>query len=205
MPDRRTNLPRTARDLFRLPLAQRVALFGAVALCEAGRFWEYPMRAFGNLERMRFIDKVYWVFKTTNPARRARRGSRLEEYFGDAGRRSCSLPTGFGVESELELSAAGDLMNHPFLARSGRCLYEAVDATLFGADVAMANLECPVLPDGNKDLVLALDAPPMLVFNAEEFAVVSGGEHRYSFMSTACNHSLDHGAAGVESTLRVLD
>lgn len=203
MEDRGGALPRTARELFRLPLAQRVLYFGAVELCEAARLWEYPMRARGDLERMRFLDKVYWIYKTTHPVRRARRGSGLEAYFADAARRRCALPDGFRSEAELRLSAAGDLMSHPFLSRS-RGLYDGVADLVLGADVAMANLECPVVPV-RKPLVLAFDEPAALVLDRDELEVVGGADgRRYDLLATACNHSLDHGVEGVEGTLGAL-
>ncbi len=198
-------LPRTPRDLVRLPLRQRLLTAGIEAAFGVTGAWEYPMRAQGDLERMRLLDKVYWVHKAGRPIRRARRGSGLERYFAGVARRECRPPDGFEVEAELRLSAAGDLMSHPYLARSAGYLYEQVADDVFGVDLAMANLECPLVPHVKKDLVISFDEAPPLVFDREQFAAASGTDgRRFAFVSTACNHSLDHGPGGAESTLRLL-
>lgn len=198
-------LPQTAQDLFRPPPVRRLAWSLLLALSRGLRLWRFPIRAYGEAERLRFIDVWYWLHKARYPVRRARRDSGIEDRLGDPARRQCRLPEGFQPGDEWTLSAVGDLMNHPWLARSADTLYPEVADTIFGADIAMANLECPIVAGRSRDLVIAFDDPASLVFDEAEFAVVRGHAGRcYDLLATACNHSLDEGAAGVDSTLRAL-
>jgi poly-gamma-glutamate synthesis protein (capsule biosynthesis protein) len=196
-------LPVTARDLFSLPLRQRLAYGAVVGLAERTGVWRHSMRAYGDLERMRFIDKAYWLYKTTSPVRKARPGSGLEDYFRrqDA---TCVLPAGFRVEGSLRMSSAGDLMHHPFLSRSEGILYRDVADVVFGADLAMANLECPIVARG-REFIFRFDTPPPLSYRRRDFDVAAGHDGRkFDFVATACNHSLDFGVAGADETMREL-
>jgi poly-gamma-glutamate synthesis protein (capsule biosynthesis protein) len=178
----------------------------AASISEWLGVWTYPRAAEGDLEKMRFLDKVYWIHKTTRPVERARRGSGIETYFAAPYRQQCQLPAQFQVESRLTLSAVGDLMNHAFLKDSTGYVYEEIADLIFGADLSMANLECPVVPGQTKPLVVAFDTAAKLVFSEEEFDIVAGtAERQYSFISTACNHSLDFGVDGIASTVRTLN
>lgn len=198
-------LPRTARDVFRLRPVERLWYGGLVALFEAAGMWKYPARANGALESMGFWDKVYWLFKTTHPVERARRGSGLEAFF--AGQPAgCAPPRGWVCEAELSLSSAGDLMRHAYLANSRETLYRDVLPVVFGADVAMANLESPVLATKEDTLEFSPTSGPRFALSPAEFDVLNAGPRGpFTFLATACNHSLDFGAAGVDSTLAALE
>lgn len=201
----RLTLPRTARDVFALGLGETVAYRGLIALAELTGRWEYPMRANGDLERMTFLDKVYWLYKAGRPITKARRGSGLEAFFEAQSRHVWRLPDGLAVERELSLSAVGDLMDHPYLRRSADSLYAGVSELIFGADIPMANLECTILPGASGSLEFTTKSGPPLNYELESFAVVSGaGDRKFAFLATACNHSLDSGVEGVDSTIRVL-
>ncbi|HVJ88494.1 MAG TPA: CapA family protein [Labilithrix sp.] len=164
------------------------------------------MRCEGDFERMRYIDKVYWFYKAARPTRRARRGSGIEDYFAERSGMRAELPHGFCAKSELTLSAVGDLMSHPYLASSGDVLYEDVSDLIFGADVPMANLECVVNPPYSKELQIRTDDAAVLYYDEESFAVATGTSgKRFRFLAAACNHSLDFGEAGVDSTIRALE
>ncbi|MBW3672136.1 MAG: hypothetical protein KY432_10755, partial [Acidobacteria bacterium] len=139
-------LPRTPRDVLRLNEADRLLYGGAIALVGLTRLWDAGIDANGDLEEMRTIDKIYWVYKTTNPISKPRRGSDLETFFARQDSSAARVPEGFTVESTLTIAAAGDLIPHPFLTRSAG-LNSEIDDLLFGADLSMANLECVVVPD----------------------------------------------------------
>ena len=196
-------LPRHPRDLFEFSCLQRVVYDGGVALARRAGLWNRPFRARGDLADMRFIDKLYWLYKARYPIERARRGSGLESLFREQRPPRDALPAGFERETEITLSAVGDLITHRFLRRSSDTLYRQVSDLIFDADIAMANLECPVIPDRSASFSFRTNAGPLLYFDATEFATVtSHGPRQYALVSTANNHSLDFGAAGVDSTLQ---
>ena len=200
-----TDLPRTARDVFRLRPLERLLYGFITTVMRLSGWWRYPARRSGDLETMTFMDKVYWLYKTTSPVRHARRRSGIEEMFIARKRHGSLLPEGFSVEHELTLSAVGDLMNHPYLARSRDVLYAQVADQIFGTDISMANLECVVYPEGSGELSFSPRHGPPLYYRADEFDVVKGyGARKYSFMATACNHSLDFGTRGVAATIDAL-
>lgn len=195
-------LPRTPRELFRFRPMEGLLYDGLVAWFDLTGLWEYPIRASGDLETMRLRDKVCWLYKSGHPVRRAVRGSGLEELFARQEAHEWQLPEGFVPEAEASLSAVGDLMSHAFLSGSGETLYREVDDLVFGADAAMANLEGVVLPAADRPLEFETRSGPPLHFDPQSFDVVSGtGSRRFSFLATACNHSLDFGPEGAASTI----
>jgi poly-gamma-glutamate synthesis protein (capsule biosynthesis protein) len=196
----------TPKALFRFTPRDWLIYNGLIVFFRATGLWRHPMRTEGDFERMRLLDKVYWLYKTLYPMRRARRGSGLEAYFEAQAARRCELPPGFVEAREVRLSSVGDLMQHPYLAASGASLYDEVAGLIFDVDVAMANLECPIVEGTKADFVFRTDQAPPLQYDAASFAVVKGsGERRFDFMATACNHSLDFGAEGADETIGVLE
>jgi len=199
-------LPETPRDLFKLRPKDWIIYNSLIKFFELTGLWERPIRAFGDFERMRLIDKVYWLYKTTNPTRKALRGSGLEAYFEKQKSARCKLPSGFETRTELTLTSVGDLINHVYLAQSKDSLYAQMADRVFGADVTMANLECPIVPSTKKAFIFDPTVPPPLSYDVENFSVVKGYQgKKFSFMATACNHSLDFGPEGVDGTIKFLN
>lgn len=200
-----SSLPKTPRELFKLPPVDWIMFNGLIAFFKLSGRWTYPIRACGDVERMSFLDKVYWLYKATNPMRRARRDSGLEEYFKEQESFRCELPQEFRAQSELSISAVGDLINHRYLTNSKERLFSRVSDLIFGADVSMANLECPVVLNAKKEFVFSFKTPPPLYYDLETFLTVKGyQDEKFTFMATACNHSLDFGVEGLESTVKTL-
>jgi len=201
----RGRFPHSPRDVFRLGPHEALAIDVVATFFKCTGRWRYPARASGDLETMRFLDKVYWLHKSGRPIRRAARGSGLEAFFRDQDAEALSLPERFDVECELSVSAVGDLMSHPYLARSDGSLYQDVAELIFGADIAMANLECVVCPAPDSPMEFTMTSGPALVLAEEPFRVVTGfGTRKYGFVAAACNHSLDFGEEGVASTIHAL-
>lgn len=176
-----------------------------LAILDRTDVWRYPIPANGDLAEMRFRDKLYWMYKSARPIERAERGSGLEAHFETQRAHRWALPAGFEVDREITLSAVGDLMNHEYLEGSGDSLYRDVADLVFGADLAMANLECVVTAAPTSNLSLNLRTAGALTFSHAELDVASGtGTRRYDFLATACNHSLDLGPEGVGSTIAAL-
>ena len=189
----------TPRQALRLSIPQAIVYDGLCALIDLVGAWRYPSDASGDLEDMGFRDKLYWVYKTSRPIRHAVRGSRLEELFARPAT-PLSLPAGFNADSEVTLSAVGDLMPHGELSASHETLYREVEDLIFGADLAMANLECVVVEQPPR-LQTDLRSGPPVALDPRAFEVVSGGNRRYDVLALANNHSLDLGEAGVASTI----
>jgi poly-gamma-glutamate synthesis protein (capsule biosynthesis protein) len=99
-------------------------------------------------------------------------------------------------------------MNHPFLVRSSGVLYRDVEALLFDVDLATANLECVVQAGARGALEFQMRAAPPLYMEPACFDVVAnraGRESRhFDVLATACNHTLDFGPEGVDSTIETL-
>lgn len=201
-----TALPRTAKDVFDLSAKDWIRFNALIAFKRASGGWRYPLeQASGDLETMQFRDLVYWLYKAAHPITRAERSSELEAFFANQAKYRWVLPAGFRVEHEATLSAVGDLMDHPYLGRSRETLYASVADTIFGADISMANLECVVDATAPSAFKLRTTEGPTLCYTADHFRAVQGdGRRRYSFMTTANNHSLDRGERGVISTLEAL-
>lgn len=198
-------LPRTPKDLFRFPLWESLLYNGLILFFKSTGLWQYPRPASGDIETMTFLDKVYWLYKTVHPMRHARRHSHIETYFAHRQRPEWRVPNGFLSEVEVTLAAAGDLIHHPYLLNSAETIYGEVLPVLFGADISMANLECPIIADAHNAFEFSSKTAPLLYYNPAAFAVVKGyKEHQFSFLATACNHSLDFGVGGIASTVTTL-
>lgn len=190
----------TARDAFVLSGREALLFHGTVELCRRLRLWEYPVATSGDFETMTRRDMIYWLYKAQYPVRHAVRGSGLEEVFRAQSDWAWSPPAGFQVDTEVTLACAGDLMDHPYLARSGGVLYAGIEDRLFDADISTANLECVIAPEVRAFSIKTSEAPP-LAYRPGGFDVVKGSSRRnYTFVSTASNHSLDCGEDGVVAT-----
>lgn len=194
----------TARDAFSLSPKDSLIFHGTVALCRLLGIWRYPVPTSGDFETMTRRDMIYWLYKAQYPLIHATKGSGLEEFFRAQRKVEWSLPAGFHAEAELSLASTGDLMDHPYLARSRGTLYCEIEDLLFGADISTANLECVVAPDVHPLSINTNEAVP-LAYRPGGFEVVVGTESRkYTFVSVASNHSLDYGEIGASSTRQAL-
>lgn len=185
----------TPRQLAKFRLREAIVYDGLCALADATGIWRYPARANGDLEEMRLLDKVYWMYKTSHPVLYPVRGSRLDAYFARTG--APALPAGFVADREATPTAVGDSMPHPYMLASRESLYREVADLIFDADLAMANLECVVLERPPK-LELDFEAGPPVAMDRAAFEIASRG---FDFLATANNHSLDFGEDGVASTI----
>jgi poly-gamma-glutamate capsule biosynthesis protein CapA/YwtB (metallophosphatase superfamily) len=116
-----------------------------------------------------------------------------------------------GDTGDLTLVASGDVLPHgPVLRRAGedgaragqaydfRPMFAELRPLVAGADLAVCHLEVPLSRDG-RDIASwpSFNAPPQLA-TALRWA-------GYDACSTASNHAMDRGPAGVAATLEVLD
>ncbi|TQE93318.1 MAG: CapA family protein, partial [Spiribacter salinus] len=164
----------------------------------------FPIDATGDYEEMKLRDVLYWLHKAKHHILHPERGSHLEAYFEAQQPFRWSLPEHFPVTNDLSISAAGDLMDHEYLAASPE-LYRHVADKIFGTDLPMANLECVVLNQPSETPQFDGKTAPRLRIDAHTLEVLAGyAGKRYAFLSAACNHSLDFGGEGVRSTAKAL-
>lgn len=109
-------------------------------------------------------------------------------------------------DAEFTLVAAGDVLTHLALDADARTgddydfsnLLAPLDPWVEGADLALCHLEVPVAPPG----VRPSGFP---VFAAPPHIVTDLAEQGWDGCSTASNHSVDRGFAGVSATLDAFD
>ena len=111
---------------------------------------------------------------------------------------------------QARLAFTGDLLSHTSvfnraqtygndeLAYDYRPMFELVQATLSGVDLAICHLETPLSPDNG-------DLSGYPVFNAPGDLAAALADVGYDGCSTASNHSLDKGTAGIAATLDLFD
>jgi hypothetical protein len=201
----KAELPVNFKQAFKMRPKEWLIYNGLIAFFKISGLWKYPPKASGDLETMTYMDKVYWLYKTIYPMKKARLGSGLESHFEKQKTHHWKLPAGFKTTKELSFSAVGDLMPHAYLLNSADTLYSEVSDLIFGVDISMANLECVLYEKASGALSFSPRSGPPLFYKFESFDIVKGfKDKKYSFMATACNHSLDFGAEGVASTIQKL-
>ncbi len=199
-------LPQTAKDIMAFSLKDWLIYNGVITFFRATGLWRYPVPTYGDYEFMRRMDLIYWLYKAQFPILKAAKNSGLEAFFKKQATFQWVLPEGFKPDSKLQISAAGDLMDHPYLPHSSDSLYEGVSDLIFGADISMANLECVVYSENSDSFAFnpSKSSPP-LYYKRENFdAVKAFRDRKYTFLTAANNHSLDCGEEGVNSTIRTL-
>jgi poly-gamma-glutamate capsule biosynthesis protein CapA/YwtB (metallophosphatase superfamily) len=107
-------------------------------------------------------------------------------------------------EARFTVLAAGDLLPHGPVVRSAdggddfASLLHGLDDWVDGADLALCHMEVPVAPPGTEP-----SGYPM--FAAPEGLVPALADQGWDGCSTASNHSVDRGYAGVVATLDAFD
>lgn len=116
-------------------------------------------------------------------------------------------PTPTATDATFTILAAGDVLPHGPVDVSARTasggydftpLLAGIDPWVQGADLAICHFEVPVAPKGTKPSGYPVfGSPPELVKDL--------GEQGWDGCSTASNHSVDRGFAGIEATNRTFD
>ena len=171
------------------------------------RKFRYSRPVEGNAATMGLSEKLWWGYKYfVRPVEKAERGKGIEEFFA-AQDLSFAYDDGFVEDSSFTIGAGGDLLaSHHIRPDTTSRLWDDVRGFYFGADLAYANLETPVVPSAAPSFVPKniLKAPP-LNNTPEVFARIVDEGHGVNFFSTANNHCLDQGEAGLVATLDFLD
>lgn len=152
---------------------------------------------------------AYWLYKSINPIVRGmkRQGLDVEGHLQPFRRtRFDLLPEGFQAESEVTLSASGDLMCTPGLDGARDRLYLDVAELIFGADIAYANLESTLTTKQVGPTEFTADSTPKINLTPEQYeTLVSHKGRRYDVLHLANNHILDCGEEGILTTLARLE
>lgn len=111
--------------------------------------------------------------------------------------------------ADLRLVAVGDVLMHTNVKNSAKAanedpqkgleaLFEYIEPTISGADIAFANLETPVAPDHHK-------GTRSMVFNAPPELLPALSAVGFDVLSFANNHVYDQGRDGFQETMERLD
>jgi poly-gamma-glutamate synthesis protein (capsule biosynthesis protein) len=161
----------------------------------------------GNAGHMGADEKYWWGYKYYfGPIEDEEPGSGLERFFHDQDL-DLDPRDGFVEETGMTFCAGGDILAHPGLnPGTTRNIWDDVRDFYFSGDIAYANLETPVassLPPSYipKSILVASamnNTPGM-------FDRLVDGGRGINLFSTANNHCLDQGEAGLRETLDFLD
>lgn len=161
----------------------------------------------GDSAHMDFKEGMYWAFKYfARYIEKGERGKGLEAFF--AGQDLSFAPDGDFAESRsCVISAGGDLLptEHLRTDNSGH-LWDDLRGFYYDADLVTANLESP-FAEGVPARYLAkvITETPNLNNRRDFMDILTDGGKGIRFFSTANNHALDQGEAGLTSTLDFLD
>ncbi len=161
----------------------------------------------GNAAHMGLDEKYWWGYKYyCGPIEKAEPGSGLEEFF--AGQDLDFRPRdGFVETAGMTLCAGGDILAHSGLRPDTTgALWDEVRDFYFTGDLACANLETPVAPSLPPSYIpKSILVAGALNNSPEMFDRITDGGKGIDFFSTANNHCLDQGEAGLRETLDFLD
>lgn len=195
-------LPRTPFDLFQFSILEKTFYRITIFIIHKIGIWRHPINAQGDIAKMKFKDKLYWLYKCFYPVKHPYRFSTIDYNFTTKTKNEIPIIPNSKLISEINLACVGDLINHPFLSNSMDSLYKEIYRDIFHNDISMANLECPIHSCENKEFLFSMNEAPPLSYSEDEFSIVSNYMGRkYTAMSAACNHSLDFGEQGILSTI----
>jgi len=161
----------------------------------------------GNAAFMDADEKYWWGYKyLCGPVEEEEPGSGLEAFFRGQDL-DFSPRDGFTETAGMTLCAGGDILAHAGLNPDTTSrLWDDVRGFYFTGDLAYANLESPVAPS-----MPARYLPPSILEHGGMnntpgmFDRIVDGGSGVDFFSTANNHCLDQGEAGLLETLDFLD
>lgn len=172
-----------------------------------GQRYKYSQEYEDNFRFMDWREKLWWGYKALiRQIELAEKGKGIEEYF--AGQDLDFAPeAAFQAEKVVTLTAGGDLScSEVITPQSTVNLWKDVEDFYFSGDIVCANLESPLDP-----LKPAVGVPrvcltaPRLNTSPEMFERYTPDVRGVNFFSTANNHSMDMGEAGIVATLDFLD
>jgi hypothetical protein len=198
-----SRLPATPLEVLSISRVLRFIVKTIHTCADIFGFWKYPsQKAAADFEEMTLLDKIYWGYKSKNPIVRAEKDSRIKR------RRMliCEFPEGFVSKHSLTFAAVGDLIKVEGLENSKDRLYEKIAEVIFDKDISYANLESQLTRQDVKAYTFSEKETPPTCCSKEQYTALKGHFDKvYTLMHTACNHTLDMGLEGLETTLTQLE
>lgn len=170
--------------------------------------WQYPPAGFHDDPlHFTFKDILFFAYKYYfRTLEKAEKNSGLEEYFLT---QDFSFPEKPKGSTTITLSAGGDLMPYEWVNPAAtKHLWDEVGDYFFGADIVFANLETPFYINEPASLCPEVMLNDMYFNGSPELYNIFNGNglyKGYDVLSTANNHMLDKGVAGLEDTLGFLE
>jgi poly-gamma-glutamate capsule biosynthesis protein CapA/YwtB (metallophosphatase superfamily) len=167
-------------------------------------FWKLPSKkAAADILDMSLLDKIYWVYKSLNPIVQPEKDNPLKKGASDS--YSFQLPDGFEKGEDVTIGAVGDMMKVGGLEHSKDFLYEKVADLIFENDIVYGNFESQLTEQEIVEMVFKEDESPELCCTQEQYeALKSHRGKNYTVFHTACNHTMDKGMEGLQTTLKHL-
>jgi len=199
-------LPATPRQALSITGTLRLAVNTIFKLADIFGFWKYPSKkAAADFAEMSLLHKIYWAYKSQKPIVRAEKGSGLQTFFKNQDTH-LRLPEDFLKETAITLSAVGDLIKVDGLEHARDLLYEKVAPLIFAADISYGNLESQLTDQTIKNMVFNKNEGPPLCCTIDQFNALKGHKGtNFTILHTACNHTLDMGLEGIQTTLDRLE
>jgi poly-gamma-glutamate synthesis protein (capsule biosynthesis protein) len=174
----------------------------------AGMFgaWKRPsVKAAADFEEMTLMHKFYWGYKSKKPVMKPEKGLETGTLFKrSAG--AFSPPGEFEVTNTVTMGAVGDLIKTAGLENSRDNLYENVADLVFDRDISYANLESQLTAGDLASYTFSEKETPPLCCSDADYDALKGHKGKvFTVMHTACNHTLDMGLEGLETTLDRLE
>jgi hypothetical protein len=201
-----SQLPATPLDALSISGALRFIVKTVHTWADIFGSWKYPSpKAAADFEEMTLSDKMYWGYKSKNPIVHGEKGARVESFFKNRGK-ELALPEGFEKKHSVTFGAVGDLYKVESLKNSKGKLYEKVAELIFDKDISYANLESQLTGQELGALTFNEKEAPPLCCTRDQYDALKGHKgKRFTLMHTACNHTLDMGLEGLETTLAQLE
>lgn len=197
------SMPRDARRLMRFDGEFGDAIEKNLHEAALDGRWETPKDV--QIDPSKPESLAYWLHKSMHPIVHGMKEGDIdiEEYFrAFRGTRFDLLHDSFKVDSEVSLSASGDLMCTPGLDDARDRLYADVEDLIFGADIVYANLESTLTEREVEPQEFTAESTPKINLTRDQYeALVSHKGRRFDVLQLANNHILDCGEEGVQTTL----
>lgn len=166
----------------------------------------YSHETEGNFTSMGIADKLWWGYKHyIRQVERAQKGTSIEQHF--ANQKLCfNLPEDYSEETNITLTAGGDIMSNPFLTpKSTEHAFDEIEEFFFEADITYANMEAPITISDVSFKPPHHNATPAMCNSEAMLQSLHRNGKGIMLFSTANNHCLDLGIDGLVETLNILE
>ena len=201
-----SRLPATPLEALKISTALKVIVKTVHTVADIFGFWKRPSKkAAADFEQMSLLDKMYWGYKSKKPVRLPEKGLQQETQFINK-KDSIDIPDTFVQENTVTIGAAGDLIKVDGLEHSSESLYAQIAPLLFDKDISYGNLESQMTGQDLGDYIFSdKETPPLCCTTAQYDTLKQYKGKKMTVMHTACNHTLDMGLEGLETTLSMLE